>query len=139
MPAEALIARANFFAGVESLCLSKNLSLYGYNTFLWSCAKFFNKNNLICSFIKFREKYFIKKFDINLNSTSKIEKVTKDEIIKKYGNNFKIIPKNIAKHFDEKILKLDNLNIVDLEHNQLEFLKLKGLLNEELIKPLYLS
>ena len=45
----------------------------------------------------------------------------------------------MVKHFSDKILKLNNLNIVDLDHNQLEFLQLKGLLNEELIKPLYLS
>ena len=51
----------------------------------------------------------------------------------------KIIPSNTVKHFSDKILKLNNLNIVDLDHNQLEFLQLKGLLNEELIKPLYLS
>ena len=45
----------------------------------------------------------------------------------------------MVKYFSDKILKLNNLNIVDLDHNQLEFLQLKGLLNEELIKPLYLS
>jgi len=50
-----------------------------------------------------------------------------------------VIPKNISKHFSEKILKLSNVNIVDLNHNELEFLHLKGLLNEDLIKPLYLS
>ena len=45
----------------------------------------------------------------------------------------------MIKYFDEKILKLTNLNIVDLDHNELEFLQLKGLLDKELIKPLYLS
>jgi len=45
----------------------------------------------------------------------------------------------MIKYFDKKILKLNNLNIVDLDHNELEFLQLKGLLDEELIKPLYLS
>ena len=45
----------------------------------------------------------------------------------------------MAKHFGENILKLNNLSIVDLDHNELEFLQLKGLLNEDLIKPLYLS
>ena len=43
------------------------------------------------------------------------------------------------KDLDKKILNLKNLNIVDLDHNELEFLQLKGLLDEELIKPLYLS
>ena len=41
--------------------------------------------------------------------------------------------------FDEKILNLDNLNIVGLDHNDLEFLQLNSLLDRQLIKPLYLS
>ena len=123
----------------KGVSLSKNLNLFGYNTFIWSCAKFFNKKDSIFSLIKFREKYFIKKFDKNLKSISKIEEVTVDEIINKYNNKFNVIPKNVVKYFDEKILKLNNLNIVDLDHNELEFLQLKGLLDEELIKPLYLS
>ena len=126
-------------ATAKGISLSKNLKLFGYNTFIWSCAKFFKKNNFICSFIKFREKYFIKKFDNNLTSIYKAEEVAEDEIIKKYVNEFKVITKNAAKYFDNKILKLDNLNIVDLDHNELEFLKLKGLLDKNLIKPLYLS
>ncbi len=123
----------------KGVSLSKNLNLFGYNTFIWSCAKFFNKKDSIFSLIKFREKYFVKKFDKNLKSTSKIEEVTVDEIINKYDNKFNVIPKNVIKYFDEKILKLNNLSIVDLDHNELEFLQLKGLLDEELIKPLYLS
>ena len=123
----------------KGVSLSKNLNLFGYNTFIWSCAKFFNKKDSIFSLIKFREKYFVKKFDKNLKSTSKIEEVTVDEIINKYDNKFNVIPKNVIKYFDEKILKLNNLSIVDLDHNELEFLQLKGLLDEKLIKPLYLS
>ena len=56
-----------------------------------------------------------------------------------YEDKFKVIPKNIQKYFDEKILKLKNLKIVDLDHNELEFLQIKGLLDENLIKPLYLG
>ena len=123
----------------KGVSLSKNLHLFGYNTFIWSCAKFFNKKNTICSLINFREKFFVKKFDRNLNSVSKIKEITKEEIIKSYDDIFKIIPKNMIKHFDEKILKLDNLSVVDLDHNVLEFLQLKGLLNKDLIKPLYLN
>jgi hypothetical protein len=100
---------------------------------------FFNNKDSIFSLIKFREKCFIKKFDKNLNSDSKIEEITENEIIKKYNSQFKVIPKNMAKYFDEKILSLNNLNIGNLDHNQLEFLQLKGLLDKDLIKPLYLS
>ena len=126
-------------AVAKGVSLAKNLNLFGYNTFIWSCAKFFNEKNSIFSLIKFREKYFIKKFDKNLSSISKVEEITEDKIIKKYDNKFKVIPKNVAKYFDEKILKLNNLCIVDLDHNELEFLQLKGLLDKDLIKPLYLS
>ena len=126
-------------ATAKGVSLSKKLNLFGYNTFIWSCAKFFNKKYSIYSFIKFREKYFIKKFDKSLKSTSRVEEITVDEIIKKYDNKFKVIPKNAIKYFDEKILKLNNLSIVDLDHNELEFLQLKGLLDKESIKPLYLS
>ena len=75
----------------------------------------------------------------SLNNTSKIEEVTVNEITKKYYSEFKVIPKNAIKYFDEEILKLNNLSIVDLDHNELEFLQLKGLLDKGLIKPLYLS
>ena len=84
----------------KGVSLAKNLNLFGYNTFIWSCAKFFNKKDSIFSLIKFREKYFIKKFDKNLNSTSKIEEVTVDEIIKKYQNKFNVIPKNMIKYYE---------------------------------------
>ena len=123
----------------KGLSLAKNLELFGYNTFTWACAKFFNKKDSISSLIKFREKYYIKKFDKNLNSVSKIEEITEDTIIEKYNNKFKVIPKNVSNHFNEKILRLNNLSIVDLNHNELEFLQLKGLLDKDLIKPLYLS
>jgi len=126
-------------ATAKGVSLSKKLNLFGYNTFIWSCARFFNKKDSIYSFIKFREKYFIKKFDKSLKSTSKVEEITVDQIIKKYDNKFKVIPKNAIKYFDKKILKLNNLSIVDLDHNELEFLQLKGLLDKDLIKPLYLS
>jgi len=126
-------------ATAKGVSLSKKLNLFGYNTFIWSCARFFNKKNYIYSFIKFREKYFIKKFDKSLKSTSRVEEITVDEIIKKYDNKFKVIPKNAIKYFDEKILKLNNLSIVDLDHNELEFLQLKDLLDKQSIKPLYLS
>jgi len=126
-------------ATAKGISLSKNLKLFGYNTFIWSCAKFFNKSNYIYSFVKFREKYFFKKFDSELSGSFKVGEITVNQIIKKYGNKFKVIPKNLVDQFDEKILKLDNLFVVDLNHNALEFLRLKGLLDREFIKPLYIS
>ena len=52
---------------------------------------------------------------------------------------FKIIPNSGKRNFDEKILRLNNLRIVNLDHNVLESLQLRGLLDQDLIKPLYLS
>ena len=126
-------------ATAKGISLAKNLKLFGYNTFLWACIKFFNKHDTIYSLMKYKEKYFVKKFDKNLISNTIAEEITKEEIIQKYNNNFKVITKNIVKYFDEEILKLNNLNIVTLDHNELEFLRLKDLLEKDLIRPIYLS
>jgi len=126
-------------AVAKGISLSKNIKLYGYDTFTWSCAKFYNKKDFIFSFIKIREKYFLKKFGIKLNVISEPKEIQKEEIIQNYSNKFKVIPKNTSKQFNREILNLSNLSIVDLNHNELEILHLQGLLNEDLIKPLYLS
>ena len=123
----------------KGISLSKNISLCGYNTFLWSCVKFFNKKDNIYSLIKFNNKYFIKKFEKNLKSNLRFKEITEDEIMKMYKDQLIVIPKNFREYFGKKILNLENVNIADLDHNDLEFLRLKGLLDEELIKPLYLS
>ena len=126
-------------ATAKGISLAKNLKLFGYNTFLWSCIKFFNKQDIIYSLTKYREKYFVKKFNKNLISNTQAEEITKEEITKKYNNNFTVITKRVAKYFDNEILKLNNLNIVTLDHNELEFLRLKNLLEKRLISPMYLS
>ena len=50
-----------------------------------------------------------------------------------------VTPKYGIKKINKKILNLRNLTIVDPDLNMLEFLELKGLLDKDLIKPLYLS
>ena len=123
----------------KGISLSKKIKLCGYDTFIWACGRFYNKNNIIVSLIKVREKYFIKKFDKKLNVLLEVKEVHEEEIIENFYSEFKVIPKNISKQFSQKILKLNNLAIVDLNHKELEFLYLQGLLNKDLIKPLYLS
>ena len=126
-------------ATAKGVSLARNLNLFGYNTFILSCSKFFGKKDFIFSIVYFREKYFIKKFDRNLKSASDVKKIEENEIIEKYYDKFKVIPKNCAKHFSNKILELNHLSVVDLDHLELEVLQLHGLLDKDLIKPLYLS
>ena len=123
----------------KGISLSKEIKLYGYDNFIWSTANFFNKAKYIFSLIKFREKYYIKKFNNNLTTSSKAEEIKKDEILKNCNNKFMVIAKSATKFFDKNILKLNNLNIVDLDHKELEFLKIKGLLDEGFVKPIYLT
>ena len=47
-------------AVAKGVSLAKNLNLFGYNTFIWSCAKFFEQKDIIYSLVNLREKYFIK-------------------------------------------------------------------------------
>ena len=126
-------------AVAKGISLSKKIKLYGYDTFIWACGKFYNKNNIIVSLVKVREKYFIKKFDKKLNVLLEAKEIDEEKIIENFNSEFKVIPKNISEQFSEKILKLNNLTAVDLNHKELEFLYLQGLLNKDLIKPLYLS
>ena len=126
-------------AVAKGISLAKKVNLSGYDTFILCCAKFFKKKIYIYSFVKVRDKYFVKMFNKNLNKTSKVKVITKEQIIKNYKSKFKVIPKNMKNKFDKHILKLGNLKTIDLDHNELEFLKIKGLLSEDLIKPLYLS
>ena len=126
-------------AMAKGISLSKKIKLCGYDTFIWACGKFYNKNNIIISMIKVREKYFIKKFDKKLNVILEAKEFSEGGIIENFYNELKVIPRNISGQFSQKILKLNNLFIVDLNHKELEFLYLQGLLNKDLIKPLYLS
>ena len=122
----------------KGIALAKNLDLFGYNTFLWSCSKFTN-DKYVYSFIKFRSKYFVKKFDRTLKNISNAKEVSENDILNNYKDKFKVIPKNISQSFDQRILALNNLSIVDLDHNDLETLQKKGLLDARIIKPFYLS
>jgi len=126
-------------ATAKGISLSKNLILLGYNTFIWASTKFFGKEKSIFSFTKFREKYFFQEFNKNFEKNLKMQEVKKYELIKNYSDKFKIFPKNIAHTIDEEILKLKNIKIIDLDHNDLEFLLSKNLLDKDLIKPLYLG
>ena len=74
---------------------------------------------------KISTKFAYTKFDKNLNIAGGIQKVTKETIITNYYNEIKVIPKIMAKNFDKDILSLNNLTVADLDHNELESLKLK--------------
>ena len=121
------------------ISVSKNIKLFGYDTFLWLSAKFFKKKKIVCSIIKLRDKYFIKRFDNKLKVHSQIKEISIEEIKNNYEKEFKVIAKGTEGFFDKKIIALNNLEIVDLDHNALEFLRINNLLNKDLIKPLYLS
>ena len=105
-------------AVAKGIALAKNLDLFGYNTFLWSCSKFTN-DKYVYSFIKFRSKYFVKKFDKTLKNVFSAKEVSETDIISNYKDKFKVIPKNISQSFNQRILALNNLSIVDLDHNDL--------------------
>ena len=126
-------------ATAKGISIAKNLRLFGFNTFLWSCAKFLDKRKSIYSIIKYREKYFVKKFDKKLISRTKVKEITKKKIINTYKGSLIVMIKNNAKYFDNEILKLNNISIVTLDHNELEFLRFNDLLEKRLIAPIYLS
>ena len=66
----------------KGICLSKNLELFGYNTFIWSCAKFLKKQSNISSVIIFRKKYFLKSFDASFKKQSIIKQISVEDILR---------------------------------------------------------
>ena len=60
-------------AVAKGISISKSINLFGYNTFIWSCAKLIEKKYPIYCIIKFREKKLIK----NSNELSNIIKNAK--------------------------------------------------------------
>jgi len=44
----------------KGVSLSKNLNLFGYNTFIWSCAKFFNKKILFIVLLNLEKNILLK-------------------------------------------------------------------------------
>ena len=75
----------------------------------------------------------------HLQSVSEPQEISANEIIEKYDDGFKVIVKSDIKYFDKRILELNNINIVNLDLDKLELLQTNGLLNEDFVKPIYLS
>lgn len=123
----------------KGICLAKNLSLYGYNSFLCCGIKYYNFPGPICCILNFKGKFFMQKFNKNLEFNSTPRVVTIKELIENFNEDFKVTTKNLLNNFDKEILNLKNLHIVNLDYESLLFLKEKNLLESKSIKPLYLS
>ena len=85
---------------------------------------------------------FVSTREMNKNgymTWEQIKEIKESKIIEQNESKFMVAPQNITKYFNEKILKLNNLHVVNLDHNELELLQINGLLDKNLIKPMYLS
>ena len=122
----------------KGICLAKNIDLFGYNTFLLASAKFYKSNKPIYSFIKIRESYFVQKFNKKLMHIFKPKPVKIENIIKDYNNVTKVVDKRNVKFFNENVLNLKNLHILNLDYSELELLKKNNLLQKNVISPIYL-
>ena len=134
------------FSGVRSsiatakgIILANNLKLYGYNTFILSGVGFYDERYPIYCILKVRDKYYLQKFKNNLNEQISPKQVTLNIIKKINKNNLKIIANIFSEKIDAELLKTNNLKIVSLDYEKLEFLVKKELLEKKNIKPVYLS
>tara|TARA_Y100000590_G_scaffold349528_1_gene401072 strand:- start:711 stop:1337 length:627 start_codon:yes stop_codon:yes gene_type:complete len=122
----------------KGICLAKNIDLFGYNTFLLACVKFYKSKQPIYSLIKIKENYFIQKFNKKLTHIFKPKPVKIENIIKDYNNEIKVLDKRYVKFFDNDILKCKNLHILNLDYSELELLKKNNLLQKNVVSPIYL-
>lgn len=126
-------------AAAKGLSISKNLNIYGFNTFLLSGKKFENLGKPFVCVLVLNNKYFMQKFDNGLKFKINPIKINECEII----NNLKyidiIIPESFVKFLSPNIRKMSNLHTVKLEYADLIELKNRNFLEKKLIKPIYLS
>ena len=133
------------FAGIRTsiaiakgLQLAKKVKIYSYNFFLLNLANFLESKKKLISIQKTRNDYYY--IELNFNKTftfSEPKKINIDKIIK--WNKTVIVPNEVK--YDEIFKKIDKKKIINVQFNlkNIEKLIKNNLLQNKLIKPLYLS
>jgi tRNA A37 threonylcarbamoyladenosine modification protein TsaB len=133
------------FAGIRTsiaiakgLQLAKKVKIYSYNFFLLNLANFLESKKKLISIQKTRNDYYY--IELNFNKTftfSEPKKINIDKIIK--WNKTVIVPNEVK--YDEIFKKIDKKKIINVQFNLKNIDKLikNNLLQNKLIKPLYLS
>ncbi len=133
------------FAGIRTsiaiakgLQLAKKVKIYSYNFFLLNLANFLESKKKLISIQKTRNDYYY--IELNFNKTftfSEPKKINIDKIIK--WNKTVIVPNEVK--YDEILKKIDKKKIINVQFNLKNIDKLikNNLLQNKLIKPLYLS
>lgn len=133
------------FAGIRTsiaiakgLQLAKKAKIYSYNFFLLNLANFLESKKKLISIQKTRNDYYY--IELNFNKTftfSEPKKINIDKIIK--WNKTVIVPNEVK--YDEIFKKIDKKKIINVQFNLKNIDKLikNNLLQNKLIKPLYLS
>jgi len=133
------------FAGIRTsiaiakgLQLAKKVKIYSYNFFLLNLANFLESKKKLISIQKTRNDYYY--IELNFNKTftfSEPKKINIDKIIK--WNKTVIVPNEVK--YDEIFKKIEKKKIINVQFNLKNIDKLikNNLLQNKLIKPLYLS
>ena len=122
----------------KGIQLVKNTKTYSYNNFLINAAPYLVKNQELISIQKTKNFYYYCKGTFNGNYH--FSNPTKVDIKKFYNkNSLIIVPKEIKNDDIIKDLKLEKITIAEFNLKNIDLLIEKKLVENKLIKPLYLS
>ena len=133
------------FAGIRTsiaiakgLRFAKKVKIYSYNFFLLNLANYLEDKKKLISIQKTHNNYYYIELNFNKKFTfSEPKKIDIDKFAK--WNKIIIVPKEVKN--DEMIKKIDKKKIINVQFNLKNIDKLieNNLLQNKLIKPLYLS
>ena len=123
---------------IKGLKIVKNINIYSYNNFLLNAAPYLDLKKKIISIQKTNNFYYYCKGVFETNYYFSTPKKIDSKTIQKKDALF-IVPNEIKS--DEIIKKIDpkQIRIVEFNVKNIDFLIKNGLLENKLIKPLYLS
>ena len=122
----------------KGIALVKNIKIFGYNYFLLNIANEIKNKGKVISIQKTKNFYYFLKVNFkNLRSISKPKKIHLDKFIN--SDSTVIVPKELKKDKIFNKINIKKIKYVEFNLKNIDKLIKNNLLENKLIKPLYLS
>ena len=126
-------------AVIKGIQIVKKLNIYSFNNFLLNAAPYLKKKKSLISIIKTNNFYYFSEGIMTKNYNFSLPQKLDPDYLKKMNNSLVIIPKELKKNEIIKNIDKDKVCIAEFDLRNIEVLIEYNLLENKLIKPLYLS
>jgi tRNA threonylcarbamoyladenosine biosynthesis protein TsaB len=126
-------------AVIKGIQIVKKLNIYSFNNFLLNAAPYLKKKKSLISIIKTNNFYYFSEGIMTKNYNFSLPQKLDPDYLKKMNNSLVIIPKELKNNEIIKNIDKDKVCIAEFDLRNIEVLIEYNLLENKLIKPLYLS